>query len=93
MRLHDPSSPLILPGAGEALTGALLVIGLGTPVFAILACLLQLGLLLLIDGATALHLVLAAISVCLIVMGPGAWSIDARLYGRRRVDIQSLRGD
>jgi hypothetical protein len=50
-------------------------------------------MLLVTDGAIVLHVVLAAISVCLIVMGPGAWSIDARLFGRRRVDIQSLRGD
>ena len=93
MRLHDPSSPLILPAVGEALTGALLVVGLGTPIVAILVCVLQLGMLLVTDGAIALHVVLAAISVCLTVMGPGAWSMDARLFGRRRVDIQSLRGD
>jgi putative oxidoreductase len=93
MRLHDPSSPLILPGVGEALTGALLVVGLGTPIAAILVCVLQVGMLLLTPGAIVLHVVLAALSVCLIVMGPGAWSIDARLFGRRRVEIQSLRGD
>ena len=75
------------------MTGALLVVGLGTPIVAILVCVLQLGMLLVTDGAIALHVVLAAISVCITVMGPGAWSIDARLFGRRRVDIQSLRGD
>jgi putative oxidoreductase len=71
----------------------LLLVGVGTPIVAILVCVLQLGMLLVTDGAIALHVVLAAISVCLTVMGPGAWSIDARLFGRRRVDIQSLRGD
>ena len=93
MRLHDPISPLILPAVGEALAGALLLVGLGTPIVAMLVCVLQLGMLLVTQGAIALHLLLAAISVCLTVMGPGAWSIDARLFGRRRVDIQNLRGD
>ena len=92
MRLHGPSGPLILPGV-EAVMGALLLIGLETPIVAILVCVLQVGMLLVSHGTIVLQAVLAAISVCLIVMGPGAWSIDARLFGRRRVEIQSLRGD
>ncbi len=93
MRLHSPSPLTILPGVGEALTGALLLVGLGTPIVAILVCVLQVGMLLASHGAVVLHSVLAAISVCITVMGPGAWSIDARWFGRRRVEIQSLRGD
>jgi putative oxidoreductase len=93
MRLHDPSFTLILPALGEALTGALLLVGLWTPIVALLVCALQLGMLLATHGTIELHLLLAAIGVCLALMGPGAWSIDARLFGRRRVDIQSLRGD
>lgn len=92
-RLHDPDFSLILLAVAEALTGALLVVGLGTPIVAILVCVLQLGMLLVGLGTITLHLLLAAIGVCLTLMGPGAWSIDARLFGRRRVDIQSLRGD
>lgn len=71
----------------------MVLVGLGTPIVAILVCVLQFGMLLVSHGTIVLHAVLAAISVCLIVMGPGAWSIDARLFGRRRVEIQSLRGD
>ena len=93
MRLHDPNLALILPALGEALTGTLLLVGLATPLVAILVCVLQLGMLLVTPGTIALHLLLAAIGVCITVMGPGSWSIDARLFGRRRVDIQSLRGD
>ena len=93
MRLRDPSFALILPAVGEALTGALLLVGLGTPIVAILVGVLQLGMLLVMQGTVALHLLLAAIGMCVALMGPGAWSLDARLFGRRRVDIQSLRGD
>ena len=69
------------------------MVGLGTPIVAISVCALQIGILLATHGAIALRVVLAAISLCLAIMGPGAWSIDARLFGRRRVEIQSLRGD
>jgi putative oxidoreductase len=92
-RLHEAIFPMILVGVGEALTAVLLVIGLGTPLVALLVCVLQGVVLLMTDGAIVLHAMLAAVSVCLAVMGPGAWSIDARLFGRRRVDIQNLRGD
>jgi putative oxidoreductase len=34
------------------------------------------------------HLILALTAVSLVMLGPGAWSIDARLYGRKRIDLQ-----
>jgi uncharacterized membrane protein YphA (DoxX/SURF4 family) len=92
-RLRDPDFSLILPAVVEALTGALLLIGLGTPIAAIVVCGLQLGMLLATYGTTELHLLLAAVGLCLALLGPGAWSIDAHLFGRRRVEIKSLRGD
>ena len=61
MRLRDTSFALILPAVGEALTGALLLVGLGTQIVAILACVLQLGMLLVTQGTIALHLLLAAL--------------------------------
>jgi uncharacterized membrane protein YphA (DoxX/SURF4 family) len=39
------------------------------------------------DGAN-LHLLLAALGVSLVMLGPGAWSVDARLFGRKRIDIR-----
>jgi len=31
---------------------------------------------------------LAALGAALAMVGPGAWSIDARLFGRKRIDIR-----
>jgi len=31
---------------------------------------------------------LAALGVSLVMLGPGAWSVDARLFGRKRIDIR-----
>jgi hypothetical protein len=30
---------------------------------------------------------LAAVGAALAMVGPGVWSIDARLFGRKRIDI------
>jgi hypothetical protein len=32
---------------------------------------------------------LAALGVSLVMPGPGAWSVDARLFGRKQIDIRS----
>ncbi len=38
------------------------------------------------------HVFLAALSVCVAMLGPGAWSLDAHLFGRKRFDIGRNRG-
>lgn len=38
-------------------------------------------------GDTTLHLLLAVLGISLIMLGPGAWSLDCRLFGRKRIDI------
>jgi putative oxidoreductase len=37
------------------------------------------------------HSFLAVLAVSLAMLGPGAWSIDARLFGRKRFDIDPTR--
>lgn len=39
------------------------------------------------SSETSLHLLLAALGISLVMLGPGAWSLDARLFGRKRIDI------
>jgi uncharacterized membrane protein YphA (DoxX/SURF4 family) len=39
-----------------------------------------------------IHLFLALLSVCVAMLGPGAWSIDAHLFGRKRFDIDRTKG-
>jgi putative oxidoreductase len=40
-----------------------------------------------IDGRPA---ALAVIGLSLAMLGPGSWSIDARLFGRKRIDLPCL---
>jgi putative oxidoreductase len=92
-RLRDPTYAQIVTVAGEVGAGALLLIGLWTPVAGVIACLLQVGNLLMADATIELHVLRAAMGLCLVLLGPGAWSIDARLFGRKRVEIKHFRDD
>ena len=74
--------------------GASILIGFLTPVAGVLAALDGAGMALSwlplpipdgFGGATAVFLVV--ISVAVLLLGPGAFSLDARLFGRREVVI------
>jgi putative oxidoreductase len=71
----------------SCLTALLILAGLWTPLAASCHAILQ-GLLAFAGESFALaHLILAMIGVSLVMLGPGSWSIDARLYGRKRIDL------
>jgi len=72
-------------------TGMLLLAGLWTPVSGTLVAILQLWIAF--SGADQLRAVLlvAALGAALAMLGPGAWSVDAHLFGRKRVYIPNRR--
>jgi hypothetical protein len=39
------------------------------------------------EGSMTLHVIVASIGLSLAMLGPGAWSVDARLFGRKRIDV------
>jgi hypothetical protein len=69
--------------------GSLLVAGLWTPVAGALQATIALWIILDQRGALGVHLMLAALGVSLVMLGPGALSLDARLFGRKRIDVRS----
>ena len=76
-------------------TGLALIIGFMTPLASVL--LSAGGLLLMVTSSITGHLLLfesgmarlefIAMSAALISLGPGALSVDARLYGRREIEV------
>ena len=85
--LADPHWPAIVPSIAESLIGVLLLIGLWTPVAGVLAVIAELWTLLLGADRPQAAILLIAISLSVAMLGPGCWSIDALLFGRRRLDV------
>ena len=90
--LGAPSNSIdfVLPFA-VAIAGVLLIAGLWTPVVATLTAIgevwMAISLYGLRPGDAEIRVILAILSFSLAMLGPGAWSIDARLFGRKRFDI------
>jgi putative oxidoreductase len=73
---------LIAAGAG-----ALLLLGLWTPVAGVLMAVAELCLTFSHPVDPWRHILLGALGAALAMLGPGAWSVDARLFGRKRIQI------
>lgn len=79
---------LLTVGALGAISGIFLLSGLWTPITGVLAALVE------ISAASFSHphdpwtyIFLGTLGVSLALLGPGAYSVDARLFGWKRIDI------
>lgn len=81
-------SPALLLQVISLALGLLLLAGVWTPVVATLAALAAVVKGCSDPGSSRYWLV-AAICAALALLGPGAWSIDARLFGWKRIDIDT----
>ena len=75
---------LQLVAAGAA---ALLLVGLWTPVAGALMAVAEIYLAFSQPADPWMHILLGALGASLAMLGPGAWSVDARLFGRKRIQI------
>ena len=69
--------------------GLLLLVGLWTPVASTLVLALEVWHVISQPADPWASILLGAIGAALALLGPGAWSIDARLFGWRRIDVQN----
>jgi putative oxidoreductase len=70
---------------GAALSVFILA-GLWTPIAGTLVSLIEVCVVLSRGIDTWIPFILAALSATLAMIGPGAWSIDARLFGRKHIE-------
>jgi uncharacterized membrane protein YphA (DoxX/SURF4 family) len=75
----------IVPQIIEEVAAILLLVGLWTPAAGTIVAVRELLIVFLGSGDRSMPLLLAALGATLAMIGPGAWSIDARLFGRRRI--------
>ena len=80
----SPPAPLGLLAAGAAL---LLLVGLWTPVAGVLVAVAELGLALSHPAEPWTFVHFGTLGAALAMLGPGGWSVDARLFGRKHIQI------
>ena len=69
-----------------AVAGLFLLLGLWTPVAGITIAIVEVWILLAWHGSSLTPIMLAGLGVTAAMIGPGMWSIDAKLYGRKHFE-------
>ncbi len=75
----------IVPESMGTFLGLFILAGLWTPVVGALVAAVQVWIALTSTGDESVAVILAALGGTLAMIGPGAWSIDARLFGRKYI--------
>ena len=70
----------------QATAAILLIIGLYTPIVGTFVAVIESCRVVIISADRLLYVLLATISVALAMLGPGLWSVDARLFGWKRIE-------
>jgi len=76
-------APPVIAAAGA---GVLLLLGLYTPVAGVVAAIAAAWIAFSHPGNLWSTIGLMSLGLSLAMIGPGAWSIDARLFGRKQID-------
>jgi putative oxidoreductase len=67
--------------------GILILIGLWTPLAGAFIAVVEVWIVLSHADVHSVRIVLAALGAAVAMIGPGAWSVDARLFGRKVVEF------
>ena len=71
--------------------GLFLLAGLWTPVAGSVVAVIELWYAFSQPGDPLIHILLGTVGVALALVGPGKWSVDARLFGWKRINIPTGR--
>jgi putative oxidoreductase len=71
--------------------GIVLLLGLWTPIAGTLVAVIEFWKVFLHVGDPWIYILLGTLGAGLALLGPGAWSVDARLFGWKRIDIRTRK--
>lgn len=92
-RVHFDQPPMaLILGLLEVADGAVLVAGLWTSLAGILSTVLSASEILVFHDILCPAILLAPMGAGLAFVGPGALSVDAWLFGLKKIDIDKLEG-
>jgi putative oxidoreductase len=92
MRLRTgPVAQGFIPEALAIVAGILLLVGLWTPISGALVVALGIWKSIVQSEDPWANIFLATIGIGLALLGPGEWSVDARLFGWKRIDVRRMK--
>ena len=80
-----PAVEPIVPVLTGSVLGLFILAGLWTPAVGALVAVVQVWIALTGAGDELVAIILAVLGGTLAMIGPGAWSLDARLFGRKHI--------
>jgi uncharacterized membrane protein YphA (DoxX/SURF4 family) len=83
-----PTILLAVLSVMTAIAGLFLLAGLWTPIAGTLVAVVEVWKIFLHVGDPWIYILLATLGGALVLLGPGAWSVDARLFGWKRLEIR-----
>jgi putative oxidoreductase len=90
LRAGPPVGPAILDVLATG-AGILLIAGLWTPIMGTLVAVIELWNAFSHPHDPWTYILLGTLGAALALLGPGGWSVDARLFGWKRIDIRDRK--
>jgi putative oxidoreductase len=87
---RQPNS-LVMPHFLAIAAGILLLAGLCTPIAGILLAIIEIWSAFTHSHDPWSYILLGTLGAALAMLGPGAWSVDARLFGWKRIDLRERK--